>query len=69
MVADYHMLNKALDKETIGNQQSDNTKILIDTDDKLLDDITLYVVILMTCAIKADGTFYLQVFLVDTLYV
>ena len=42
---------------------------MIDTDDKLLDDITLYVVILMTCAIKADGTFYLQVFLVDTLYV
>ena len=69
MVADYYMLNKALDKETIDNGQFDNTKILVDTDDKLQDDITLNNVILMTCAIKDDGTFYPQVFLVDELYV
>ena len=45
------MLNKVLDKikETIGIVKFDGTKILIDTDDKLRDYITLKnVLILMT---------------------
>ena len=51
MVDDY-MLYKLLDniKEMIGIGKFDDTKILIDMDDKLPDDITLKnVVILMTC--------------------
>ena len=41
MVDDY-VLNKVLDKikEVIGIEQFDNIKILIDTNDKLTDDIT-----------------------------
>ena len=59
MVDDY-MLDKVLDKikETIGIKTFDKTKILIDTDDKLPNDITLKnVVILITCVIKDDGKF------------
>ena len=51
MVDDY-MLYKLLDniKEMIGIGKFDDTKILIDMDDKLSDDITLKnVVKLMTC--------------------
>ena len=51
MVDDY-MLYKLLDniKEMLGIGKFDDTKILIDMDDKLPDDITLKnVVILMTC--------------------
>ena len=51
MVDDY-MLYKLLDniKEIIGIGKFDDTKILIDMDDKLSDDITLKnVVKLMTC--------------------
>ena len=42
MVDDYK-LDKVLDKskETIGTEIFDNTKTLIETDDKLLDDVTL----------------------------
>ena len=70
MVNDY-MLDKVLDKikETIGIVKFDNTKILIDTDDKLQDYITLKnVVILITCIIKDDDKFYQQIFLEETLY-
>ena len=43
-------------KETIGIEKFDDTKISIDTDNKLVDDITSKkVVILMTCVIKNDG--------------
>ena len=58
MIDDY-MLDKVLEKikDIIG------IKILIDMDDKLLDDITLNnVVILMTCIIKDDDKFYPQLF-------
>ena len=55
MVDDY-MLNKVLQKmkEVIGIEQFDN---LIDTIDKLADDI------LMTCVIKDNSRFYKQLFL------
>ena len=54
MVDDY-MVDKVLDKvkEIIDIEKSDDTKILINTDHKLSNDITLKkVVILMTCVIK-----------------
>ena len=60
------MLTTVLDKikEIINIGTFDDTKVLIDTNDKLPDDITLKnVVILMTCVIKDDGKFYLQLFL------
>ena len=45
-------------KKIIGIGKFDNTKILIDTDDKLPNDITLKnVAILITCVIKDDGNF------------
>ena len=65
MVNDY-VLDKVLDKikKVIGIEHFDNNKILIDTDDKLIDNITSKnVVILMTCAIKDDYKFYPQLFL------
>ena len=60
------MLTTVLDKiiEIINIGTFDDTKVLIDTNDKLPDDITLKnVVILMACVIKDDGKFYLQLFL------
>ena len=66
MMIDY-MLHKVLDKikEIIG---IDNTKILIDTYDKLPDDITLKnAVTLMTCVKKDDGKFFPQLFLEEAL--
>ena len=43
-------------KETISIEKFDDTKISIDTDNKLVDNITSKkVVILMTCVIKNDG--------------
>ena len=70
MVNDY-VLDKVLDKikETIGVAKIDDTKILIATDDKLSDYITLKnVVVLVTCIIKDDGKFYPKHFLEETLY-
>ena len=47
----------------------DDTKILIDTDDKLADYNTFKnAVILITCIIKDDGKFYQKSFLGETLY-
>ena len=60
MFNDY-MLDKVLDKikETIGIIKFDDTKTLIDTDDKLPGYITLEnVVILITRIIKHDGKTY-----------
>ena len=57
------MLDKALDKikGTIGIEKFDNTKILIDIDDKLPNDITFKnAVVLIACLIKDDNKFYLQ---------
>ena len=55
------MLNKT--KEVKSIEKFDDTIILIETDDKFPDDITLkYVVILITCVIKTGGKFYPQLF-------
>ena len=54
MVDDY-MINKVLDtiNGIIGIEKIDDTKILMNTDDKLSDDITLKrVMILMTSLLK-----------------
>ena len=64
-VVDDHMPNKTLDKikKIIGTENFDNTKILIDTDDKLLDNIPFKnIVILMTYVNKDDNKLYLQLF-------
>ena len=61
LTIDDYVLDKVLDKteEIIDIEKFDDTKILIDTDDKLPDNITLQnAVILMTCVIKDDGKFY-----------
>ena len=50
-------------------QNFDYIKVLIDTDDKLPDDITLKnVVILITCVSKDDDEFYMQLLLEQALY-
>ena len=68
----YLMVDKVLDKinKIKGIEKFDETKIFIDTDDKLSDDIALKnVVKLMTSVTKDDGKFYLQLFLEQTLFV
>ena len=57
---DDNILVKVLGKVKIINiEKFDDTKILIDTDDKLPDDITLKnVVILITCVIKDGDKFF-----------
>ena len=70
MVDDY-MLHEALDKikNIIGIEKFDDANILMDTDDKFLDDITLKnAVISMTCVIEDNGKFYLKIFLEEALY-
>ena len=70
MVDDY-MLDKVLDKikEITDIAHFDDNKILIDTDDKFPDDVSLKnLVILITCAIKDDGKFYSQLFLQEAVY-
>ena len=67
-----YILNKVLDKVKmiIGIEKFDDTKILIETDDKLPDDITLKnAVILVTSVIKDKGKFYQQIFLEKALVV
>ena len=58
-----------LDKvSTITIAKFDDTKILIDTDDKFLDDITFKnVVIIMTCTINYGNKFSPQLFLEEGL--
>ena len=70
MVDDY-MLHEALDKikNIIGIEKFDDANILMDIDDKFLDDITLKnAVISMTCVIEGNGKFYLKIFLEEALY-
>ena len=70
MVNDY-ILDKVLDKikETIDNVKFDDTKILIDRDEKFQDYINLKnIVILITCIIKNDSKFYPQIILEEALY-
>ena len=57
-------------KELKGIEKFDDTKILIDTNDKLPDNIILKNVIkFMKCVVKDDGKFYPQRFLEEALYV
>ena len=69
MVDDY-MLDKIFDKikEIIGIEKFADTKIMIDTDDKLPDDINFYIFILLTIVTKDGNKFYLQLFLEHALY-
>ena len=64
-MVDYYLLDRVLDK--IKKREIENfneSKILIDTDDKLQNNIIIKnVVTLMTCAIKDDGKFYPRIFL------
>ena len=69
-MVDHYVLAKVLDKikKTIGIEHFDNNKILIDTNDELLDNITSKnFVILMACVIKDDYKFYPQLFLQEAL--
>ena len=70
MVDDY-MVDKVLDKikELIGIEKFDDTKIMINTDDKLPNEISLKrVVISMTYVIKDDHKLCSLVFLDHALY-
>ena len=70
MVNDY-VLDKVLDKikKIINIIKFNDTKILIDTDDKLPGYIAFKnIVILITRIIKGDDKFYQQIFLEKTLY-
>ena len=60
-MTDDYMLHNALDKiKEIGDiGKSDDTKILIDADNKLPDNITLKnVLMIIICVIKEDDQFY-----------
>ena len=59
------MLNKVLEKINMRIRITiDDIKILIETNDKISDDVTLNnVVILITCVLKGDNKFYQQIFL------
>ena len=52
----------------IGIEKFADTKIMIDTDDKLPDDINFYIFILLTIVTKDGNKFYLQLFLEHALY-
>ena len=69
MVHDYTLV-KVLGKiKGIGIEKLDDNKILIDTDDKLPDDITFKnAVILMAFIIKDGDKFYPQLFLEEALF-
>ena len=68
MIDDY-ILDKVLDMiKRIGIEKLDEIRILLDTDDKLPDDIIFKNVILMACVIKNGDKFYPQLFLEKALY-
>ena len=63
LISNDYILDKVLDKikMVIGIEKFDEAKILIETDDKFLDEVTLKtVVVLISCVIKDDGKFYVQ---------
>ena len=65
LVVDDNMLDKVLHKikMVIYIEKCDDANVLVETDDKLPDDITLKnVVTLIKCAIKDGGKFYSQIF-------
>ena len=66
MLVDDYRLYKVLDKikEIIDTEKFNDTKILIDTADKLPDHIILQnVLILITYVMKVDDKFYQELFL------
>ena len=70
MILDINILDKVLVKIKIriGIGKFDDTKKLIDTDNKLADKITLKnIVILISCVIKDDDNFYPKLFLEEAL--
>ena len=70
MILDINILDKVLVKIKIkiGIGKFDDTKKLIDTDNKLADKITLKnIVILISCVIKDDDNFYPNLFLEEAL--
>ena len=69
-MANYYILDKVLDKieETIDIVKFDDTEILIDTDDRLPDYITLKNVVILITHIKGNGKFYSQTFLEKELH-
>ena len=71
-MTDYYMLNTVLGKikVIIGINKFDDTKILIDTDNKLTDKVTLKnALMLKLCVIKNGDKFYLQIFLGEALVI
>ena len=72
LIVDDNMIDKFLHKclqiFAICIEECDDTNILIETDDKLPDDITLKnVIVLITCALKDGGKFYPQIYLEEAL--
>ena len=69
-MVDNHILDKVSGKikMIVGIEKFDDTKIFIETDDKLPDNVTLKnVVKLITCVIKDNDKFYPQIFLEETI--
>ena len=67
-----YLLDKLLGKikEILGIEKFDDPKILVDTDDKMPDDISSKnVVTLLTCFIKIDGKFYPQILSEEALFI
>ena len=63
------LYDKMLGKVTIDIVKLDDTKILIKTDNRLPEYITLkHVVVLITCHVKDDDKFYPEVILEEALY-
>ena len=63
------VLDKVLDRiKKIYIEEFDNTKILIDTDDVLPDNITLKNAVVLISFIKDDGKFFLLLFSEEALY-
>ena len=70
LMSDDNILDKVLNKikKIIDIEKFDDTKILIDTHDKLSDDIIFKnVVTLITCIIKDSDQFYPQLYLEEAL--
>ena len=71
-MVDGYVPDKVLDKikEKIDIGKIDDTKILVETDNKLPDHITLkYVMVLVRCVIKDGHELYPQIFLKEVLQV
>ena len=70
-MVDNYKLDEVLNriKKMIGIEKFDDTKILVDKDDKLPDDVTKNMLkYLVTFIIKDDGKFYPQLFLEEALF-